>query len=69
MFTMVAEMPTDAMGLLIFVVVAVLSAFLYMVKTQTDKIAPALEKLTEAIKSLPSMIHDAIKSTRDEMMR
>ena len=69
MTMLISEMPGDAMGLLIFVVVAILGAFLYMVKAQTDKIAPALEKLTEAIKSLPATIHDALASMRDEAHR
>lgn len=64
--------PTSTTGLLIFVVVAVIGLVVYLVKSQNDKIAPALGELTKAITTLPAtlktVLHEVV-AEREESTR
>lgn len=44
-----------------WVIMSVVVGFLYMVKQQNDRILPALAEVTNAIRSLPAALKDAIR--------
>ena len=52
-----------------WLVIAIVGAFLWMVKSQNDRILPALAEVTSAIRTLPAAPKDAVRDAVKESMQ